>query len=156
MALFRPRSHSGAVVLTERISANLERLRKERGWSRPDLGSRLTPPTSGQQIEKLEKGQRRLTVEWIEKLAKALKVDPAELIASQGETFSLTPQVANEVAATVGQIALRGATPDPEIVQVLALVLQEMSETFARHPAARRDLEVARPVIDLLTHRFAH
>lgn len=146
--------HSG-VMLATRICANIKLLREDRGWSRPQLGQRLNPPTSGQQIEKLEKGDRRLTVEWIERLARALGVDPAELIAGQGEQFSLTEQVADEVALVMGQIALEGAEPDPAIVQVLSLLLRDLSATFARHPQARRDPEVARPVIDLLAHRFA-
>lgn len=154
MALFSRYGHSGAMLAT-RITANIMRLREAKGWSRPQLGNRLTPPTSGQQIEKLEKGERRLTVDWIERVAKALNVDAAELIASQGETFNLTPQVADEVARTLAEIALQGDEPNQEIVQVLSLVLQELSATFSRHPAARRDPEVARPVIDLLAHRFA-
>lgn len=154
MAVCPIRGQSGAVLAT-RLAKNIERLRNEKGWSRPQLGARLTPPTSGQQIEKLEKGDRRLTVDWVEKVAKALGVDPAELIAGKGEQFTLTPQVANEVALVLGQIALEGGAPSPATVQVLALLLQELSETFARHPGARRDPEVARPVIDLLAYRFA-
>lgn len=36
--------------------------------------------TSGQQIERLEKGQRRLSTIWIDRLAAALDVSPQELI----------------------------------------------------------------------------
>jgi transcriptional regulator with XRE-family HTH domain len=146
-------SSQKGVVLASRISGNLRRLREERGWSRPQLGARLTPPTSGQQIEKLEKGDRRLTVDWIERVAKALSVDPAELIASQGEQFTLSEPVANEVALTLARIALGGGDPSPSIVADLATVLLALSETFARHPQARRDPEVARPVVEILAHR---
>lgn len=37
--------------------------------------------TSGQQVERLEKGQRNLTVDWIDKAAEALGVTPATLIS---------------------------------------------------------------------------
>jgi transcriptional regulator with XRE-family HTH domain len=146
--------HSSA-VLASRISDNLWRIREAKGVSRRDLGLRLSPPTSAQQIERLEKGERRLTVEWIERLAKGLGVDPAELIAGQGEQFIMSPEVADEVALELARIALRGGEPAPAIVSDLSLVLQALSETFARHPTARRDPQVARPVIDLLAHKLA-
>jgi transcriptional regulator with XRE-family HTH domain len=111
--------------------------------------------TSSQQIERLEKGERRLTVDWIERIAKGLAVDPGELIAGPSQQFTMTEEVASEVALELGRIALQGGEPSQAIVLDLAEVLQALSETFARHPAARRDPEVARPVIDLLTHRFA-
>jgi transcriptional regulator with XRE-family HTH domain len=154
MAVHGYNGHNGA-VLASRISENIRRLRLEKGWSRPQLGARLTPPTSGQQIEKLEKGDRRLTVDWIERVSKALGVDPAELIAGQGEQFTLTEPVANEVALTLARIVLEGGDPSPAIVGDLATVLIALSETFARHPQARRDPDVARPVVDLLAQRHA-
>lgn len=141
-------------VLANRISENLWRLREAKGMSRTQLAQRIEPPTSSQQIERLEKGERRLTVDWIEKLAKGLGIDPAELI-SVNEQFAMSEEVAAEVALELGRIALRGGEPSPAIVSDLALVLQALSETFAKHPVARRDPEVARPVIDLLSHRLA-
>jgi transcriptional regulator with XRE-family HTH domain len=154
LAVNYPRGHSGC-VLAARISENIKRLREERGWSRPQLGLRVSPPTSGQQIEKLEKGDRRMTCDWVERIANALGIDPAELLAGQGELFTLSEPVADEVAEVVSRIALQGAAPDPEIVQVISLLLQELSATYARYPQARRDPQVARPVIDLLAHRLA-
>jgi transcriptional regulator with XRE-family HTH domain len=140
-------------VLTVTIQDNIKRLRERRGWSRPQLGTRLTPPTSGQQIEKLEKGQRALTVDWIERIAVALDVDPAALVAGESGEFKLTPQVADEVARSLGRVALKGAEPDRATVQVLSLLLTELFEMFARHPATRGDLQAARPAIDSLTRQ---
>jgi transcriptional regulator with XRE-family HTH domain len=154
MALDTRVSQSGW-VLAETISKNIQRVREAKGVSRSQLGLRMNPPTSSQQIERLEKGERRLTVEWIERIAKGLGVDPAELIAGEPQRFTMTPEVADEVALELGRIVLQGGEPSPEIVTNLSLVLQALSETFARHPTARRDPEVARPVIDLLAHRFA-
>ena len=142
-------------MLGDRIRAEIVRLRVAKGWSRPQLGARLNPPTSGQQIERLEKGIRQLDTDWIEKIARALGVDPAALVAGDQGMFEITPQVASEVAEIVAQIALQGAEPSPEIVQVLSLVLQELSATFAAHPQARHDPQVVRPVIGLLAKRHA-
>lgn len=54
-------------------------LRESAGLSRIELAEMLgvTP----QQIGYLEKGQRKLTVPWMNKIAKALKCDPADLLA---------------------------------------------------------------------------
>ena len=137
-------------VLAVRIRENIKRLREKRGLSRPQLGERLNPPTSGQQIERLEKGMRGLDVDWIEKIADALDVDPAALVAGESGEFTLTPQVADEVSRTLARVALRGAEPDRATVQVLSLLLTELFEMFAKHPATRTDLQAARPAIDLL------
>jgi transcriptional regulator with XRE-family HTH domain len=148
-------SDSGHVVwmLSERVGKNIERLRLAKGWSRPELAKRLQPITSGQQIERLEKNQRGLTVEWIERVSRALGVDPAELIAGEDHQFTLTPQVADEVAEHLARVVLQGDEPDPAIVQDLSLILRELSATFSRHPEARRDPAVARPVVDFLTRQ---
>jgi transcriptional regulator with XRE-family HTH domain len=142
-------------VLADRISQNIRRVREAHGLSRLQLAQRCNPVTSSQQIERLEKGERRLTVEWIERLANALDVDPSELMAVNGEQFAMTPEVADEVAAVLGRIALQGATPAPAVLQVLSVFVQELSETFGRHPEARHDPQAARLVTDLLTHRPA-
>lgn len=142
------------------IAKNIARLREERGWSRPDLAKRVKPVTSGQQIERLEKNQRRLTIDWIERLAKALDVEPYQLIMPdvpigglQGG-YNLSEQVAERVARTMGLIAL-GEPPTDDLVSDLVEVLQEFAATFAAHPATRSDPEQVRPVADLLARRFS-
>lgn len=57
----------------------IQTLREARGWSRPELGRRMN--TSGQQVERLEKGQRRLTQDWIERAASALEVQAVAIIS---------------------------------------------------------------------------
>lgn len=60
------------------IANNIAALREARGWARPELAKRMD--TSPQQIERLEKGQRGLSSEWIEKAAVALGVPVADII----------------------------------------------------------------------------
>ncbi len=64
------------------VANNLELLRTQAGLSRPKLATLMN--TSPQQIEKLEKGQRKLSSEWIGRAADALGVQPAALI-TEGE-----------------------------------------------------------------------
>lgn len=52
--------------------------RAEKGWSRPRLAERMK--TSTQQVERLEKGQRKLTQEWMQRAGAALEIDPAALL----------------------------------------------------------------------------
>lgn len=140
-------------MLTVRIRQNIESLRRARGLSRAQLGQRLSPQTSRQQIEKLEKGERPLTVDWIERIAVALDVDPAALVAGESGEFSLTEPVAAEAARSLVRVALPGVQPSAANVQVLALMLGELVEMFARHPATRTDLQALRPVIDFLARQ---
>lgn len=57
-------------------------LRVARGLSQEDLAREVG--TSNQQISKLERGQGRLTVEWMLRLAPVLGVEPAELMTARG------------------------------------------------------------------------
>lgn len=146
-----PISSQLTVMLAGRIAQNIVRLRDKKGWSRPELGRRCRPATSGSQIERLEKNERRLTVEWIERLAAAFGIDPAELMADEEQQFVLTEQVADEVALHLARFVLRGDEPDQETVKGLAILVQGLSETFSRHPQAYHDPQVARLAIDFLT-----
>lgn len=57
---------------------NIERLREQRGWKRPELAKRMN--TSAQQVERLEKGQRHLRQDWIDRAAAAFGVPSTEII----------------------------------------------------------------------------
>lgn len=140
-------------VLGDRIRAEIARLREERGWSRPQLGSRLSPPTSGQQIERLEKGLRGLDTDWIERLARAFGVEPEALIGGQEQRYQLTEQVADEVALELARFVLRGAEPDQATLQGLSILIQDLSATFSEDPQAANDAQVARPVVRALARQ---
>jgi len=56
----------------------IRELRKERGLTLKRLADLVG--TSNQQISHLEKGRRRLTVEWMERIATALECHPSELL----------------------------------------------------------------------------
>jgi transcriptional regulator with XRE-family HTH domain len=76
---------------------NIETLRLAKGWSRPELGKRMN--TSGQQVERLEKGQRRLTADWIYRAADALGVSAIEIMAGQ-ESFAVSDRQVPEQPIT--------------------------------------------------------
>lgn len=66
---------TGAVSSVNNIAA----FREAKGWKRPELAKRMR--TSAQTVERLEKGQRKLSQDWIDKAAEALGVTPAEIIS---------------------------------------------------------------------------
>lgn len=61
---------------------NIVSLREARGWKRPELARRMN--TTPQQVERLEKGVRQLTVAWIDKAAEAFGVAPWRIITPEG------------------------------------------------------------------------
>jgi phage repressor protein C with HTH and peptisase S24 domain len=85
---------------------NIEALRKARGWSRPQLAERMG--TSPQQVERLEKGQRRLAQDWIERAARALGVELADIIATTppAQLPDILPTRSADVGETVELIVL--------------------------------------------------
>lgn len=143
--------------LEQRIAANLQQLRQRKGLTLVELAERCEPKASYQMVSRLEKGERQLTPDWIEKLAKALNVEPLDLIVGDRGTpdFRLSEQVANEVARVLGTIACEGNPPSDGTIQVLSLMLQELTLTFARHPEALRDPAIVRPVTDFLARQHA-
>lgn len=64
--------------LSEAIPCRVRTLRHERGWSLAELADRAG--TTASQIMKLEKSQRRLDFDWVERLAAAFEISESELI----------------------------------------------------------------------------
>lgn len=137
-------------MLSERVAQQIKALRLSKGWSQDTLAKKCVPTTVYQQIDKLESGERRLTLDWLERLANALEVEVSDLIAQSAPPLrEMSEQVSIEMARILGRVVLDGSEPDPGNVQVLALMLRELSQTFSRHPQAFSDPEVARPVLDM-------
>lgn len=57
----------------------IREIREARGISQAELAKRVR--TSQPQIKRLEQGERRLTEDWMRRIAKALDVNPADLLA---------------------------------------------------------------------------
>lgn len=70
-------------------------MRKARGMTLDDVARRCDPPTTPQTIGRLETGTRTVSVAWLNRIAAALGVDSADLVAhdAAGEL---------EVAAVIG------------------------------------------------------
>ena len=68
-----------AMQLAKTVAVNLQRARMAKGWSQATLAKRCEPPTVQQQIDKLESCERRWSLEWVERLARALEIEPTRL-----------------------------------------------------------------------------
>lgn len=67
----------------ERLRMNkIRQIREAKGLSLEKVALACSPQTTAKQIQRLERGERRLTTDWIERLAKALGVRPAEIVPS--------------------------------------------------------------------------
>lgn len=80
------------------IANNIAAFRDDKGWSRPELATRMG--TSPQQVERLEKGQRSLTIDWIERAARALGVPVGDIITPGAAGSALNIASAPDIQPT--------------------------------------------------------
>lgn len=115
-------------------------LRKKRGMTMQALASSMG--TSQQQIDRLEKGQRRLTVEWMEKLSDALDCSITELLPSaykEREQATCKVKVVGETNAKgkVSRLAekdvyslLVSRPANPPSPRMFAVIVKEKNKIF--------------------------
>ena len=132
---------------------NIERFREERGWKRPHLAKLMG--TSPQQVERLEKGQRKLAQEWIDKAAAAFGVEPAEII-------TVVPHQAL-VQAQRSQLPDRQATKTADGGETIPIVALDLSlsmgpgtpiEDFVESEPIEMDVGLLREITRSPYHRL--
>lgn len=78
---------------------HIRAIRKQQGLTLAHLARQCEPETTAQTIGRLETGTRTLSLDWLERIAKALNVDSDILLARSDETLaSLTAIIDNEGA----------------------------------------------------------
>lgn len=77
------------------MRSRLREIRKARGLTLAELAALCQPPTTAVTIGRLETGMRKLTLPWMERIATALGIDPADLLP--GDSADSVP-----VAALLG------------------------------------------------------
>ncbi len=58
----------------------IREVRRAKGLTLADVGARCSPPTTAQTIGRLETGTRTVSVGWLNRIAKALEVEAADLV----------------------------------------------------------------------------
>jgi transcriptional regulator with XRE-family HTH domain len=80
---------------------HIRAIRKQQGLTLAQLARQCDPETTAQTIGRLETGTRTLSLNWLERIAKALNVDSDMLLARSDEPLaSLTAIIDNEGANT--------------------------------------------------------
>lgn len=96
------------------MTNRIKELRRLRGLTQDGLGKRVG--TGRSQIVKLERGERRLTVEWMRRLARALDCHPADLLANEpapdGNQQIESAQLQSSQAWTLSQGGFSAPEPD--------------------------------------------
>src|SRR6188472_1458797 len=62
----------------------IREVRKAKGMTLQDVARKCRPATTAQTIGRLETGTRTVSVDWLNRIADALKVDASELVAGAG------------------------------------------------------------------------
>jgi len=78
------------------MNTRIREVRRARGLTLDQVAQRCEPPTTPQTIGRLETGTRTVSLAWLDRIARALGVDPADLVESGEEA----PQI--PVAAVIG------------------------------------------------------
>ena len=108
----------------EKIPNRIRELREALGWSQTDLALKLDPKTSQPQIDRLEKGDRRLTVDWLALLAKALGVNPSDLLLREASPTRPHAMVAstNKMPSLTIASGAQGVLAGPKDLPILGYV----------------------------------
>ncbi len=85
------------------MTNRIRQIREDRGLSQQELADRVG--TSNQQISLLERGERQLTANWMERLAKGLDVNPADLLGRAGDVEYKRPPKQRAGRPGIAQIA---------------------------------------------------
>lgn len=92
----------------------IKELRELRGWSQDDLAEKVG--TTNQQIGRLENGERKLSLDWMERLAKPLRVAIPELIDISGQMKII--RLIGNVQAGIFQMPLEEQPYDGEWISI--------------------------------------
>lgn len=63
----------------------IREIRKAKGLTLAELAAACDPPTTAQTVGRLETGMRTLSINWMDRLATALGVDPQTLVRSEAQ-----------------------------------------------------------------------
>jgi phage repressor protein C with HTH and peptisase S24 domain len=102
----------------------IRELREALGWSQTDLALKLVPKTSQPQIDRLEKADRRLTVEWMARVAKALNVPARDILSAEKGSDAPHAMVAsrNQKQSLTFSTGAFGALSGPKDLPILGYV----------------------------------
>lgn len=139
---------------------NLKQLRERRGLSQTALAEKMG--TTLNFYGKLERGTRRLNMDWLARIAAALEVGMDEIVADieDGSTSDdalpvPTIEALREMVAEHYK-GVTGSVIDPEMLHDLSERILRSVENWKDEPIAARDPQVARSVARQINLRYDH
>jgi len=140
-------------------TTNLAQLRKRKGLSQTVLAEAIG--TTLNMYGKLERGERRLNMDWLRKIAAALEVGIDEVVAEvepEEEAGAILPDPTLEALQAMlaeHYLGVVGSSMPGEMLKDLAERVLDSVENWRDDPAAARDPQVARSVARQINRRFA-
>ncbi len=102
-------------------------LRLEKKLSQAQLGEKIG--TSAAQINRLENGKIQLTIFWMEKIAKALSVQPSDLVSGWGvDQKNTTEGAAKLIVDFAMKQAVSGSKTSTERIEIIRQAAEAMIE----------------------------
>lgn len=102
----------------------IREVRRAKGLTLLDVAQRCDPPTTAQTIGRLETGTRTVSVGWLNRIARALKVDAADLVRTPDKVELSVAALIGRDGAHAPAKALTAAPPQPS-ADTLALMVEE-------------------------------
>jgi transcriptional regulator with XRE-family HTH domain len=97
-------------------------IRKDKGMTLEDVALRCDPPTTPQTVGRLETGHRTLSLNWINRIAAAMAVDPSRLLEEeQTEGIPVVATLRNGEASPTAE-GVRRSPYNPSASAVIAMV----------------------------------
>ncbi len=117
----------------------LTEIMKEKGIKAPKLAELAN--TTNQQIYRLMKGQRGMDIAWLERLAKALDVSPADLItdgkvkttpgAAQSATVNVVVDASTACMAAINELKAQKQIPEGKAMPLFGKAMKYFWDDFA-------------------------
>lgn len=156
-AVLYPSRPDGRISSRVPTKTNLKQLRARRGISQTVLADAIG--TTLNMYGKLERGERRLNMDWLKKLAAALDVAMTEIVAEVDDrpAGGIPSPSLDAIRAALAEhyTSVIGTDMPAEMMNDLAERMLDTVENWRGDPAAARDPQVARSVARQINRRYA-
>jgi len=124
----------------------IAKLRELKGLSQAELARRVRQPATQSQIQRLESGERRLTEDWMRRIAPALDVEPPDLLETatraefgEDEFEAYLPEASDDLARPLKARNLRYLRVKRPSLELIGLprgkvILVDQSKQATKHP----------------------
>lgn len=100
----------------------IREVRRAKGLTLAEVGARCDPPTTAQTIGRLETGTRTVSVGWLNRIAKALGVDAADLVTLPDRPDLPVAAILGHDGAHAPRAEARVAPPQPAPALIAVIV----------------------------------